>query len=241
MKNLFALFAALSLVLSISAGANPPAAAHAASAGHSAHGAAGVDPDKAWQWLKNGNTRFVKGNLRRDGQNNQARQANVAGQHPHAILVSCSDSRVPPELVFDQKIGELFVVRSAGQSLDDSGIASIEYAVEHLGPRLIVVMGHESCGAVKAALDTMESKKAGSPSLDHLVANLHPHFSTLAKGPRSNGLVIEGKANVKGVAKDLVTRSAIVRDALEHGKIKIVTGLYRLGSGQVEWDESSAH
>ena len=116
-----------------------------------------VAPDTALKWLMNGNNRFVKTQLRmKEGQKPADIKRLSSGQQPHAIVLSCSDSRVPPELVFDQKLGEIFVVRTAGEALGDNAVGSIEYAVEHLGSRLIVVMGHTSCGAVKAAHATLQ-------------------------------------------------------------------------------------
>jgi carbonic anhydrase len=194
-----------------------------------------VPTEKALGWLKNGNTRFVKHRLRNDGDLATDRARLVSGQKPHSIVLSCSDSRVPPEVVFDQKLGEIFVVRTAGESLDASAIASIEYAVEHLGSNLIVVMGHESCGAVKAALATLDGADAGSPWLNKLVQDLHPHLLSFKGKPLSEGAVVEGWANVSGVAKDLVDRSQIVRDAVNSGEVKIQTALYHLGSGVVEF------
>jgi carbonic anhydrase len=201
---------------------------------HNTHRGA-VTSDKALGWLKNGNTRFIKHFLRHDGDTTKDRSRLVSGQAPHSIILSCSDSRVPPEVVFDQKLGEVFVIRTAGESLDASAIASIEYALEHLGSNLIVVMGHESCGAVKAALATLGGADAGSPWLNKLVADLHPHLRSFAGKPVSEGGLVEGWANTEGVAKDLVARSQIVRDALNSGEVKIQTALYHLGSGVVEF------
>ncbi|MGZ3798075.1 MAG: carbonic anhydrase, partial [Pseudobdellovibrionaceae bacterium] len=126
----------------------------------------GVNAKTALAWLKNGNTRYLKGTLRKDGQSNKDRERLVTGQKPHTIILSCSDSRVPPEVLFDQKLGEIFVIRTAGEALDNAAIASVEYALEHLGSHLLVVMGHESCGAVKAAFSTLKGEDAGSPALD---------------------------------------------------------------------------
>jgi len=205
----------------------------ATAAKHSHRGA--VPSEKALGWLKNGNTRFVKHKLRNDGDRATDRARLVAGQKPHSIVLSCSDSRVPPEVVFDQKLGEIFVIRTAGQSLDASAIASIEYAVEHVGSNLIVVMGHESCGAVKAALATLGGADAGSPWLNKLVQDLHPHVRSFQGKPVSEGVAVESWANVSGVAKDLVDRSQIVRDAVNSGEVKIQTALYHLGTGVVEF------
>lgn len=210
---------------------SPPAQAHA-------HRSAGPVPaTQAMAWLKNGNSRFRKGFVRKDGQSMKDIARLTKGQKPHTIIVSCSDSRVPPEVVFDQKLGEVFVVRTAGQSLDASAIASIEYAVEHLGSNFIVVMGHESCGAVKATLSTMKSSTdLGSPFLNKLASNIRPRLSSISeRTPASEGLVMEGWENAKGAARELVTRSEIIRRAIESGDVKMASALYHLGSGEVEW------
>lgn len=194
-----------------------------------------VSADKALGWLINGNKRFRTSNLRNDGQKKTDVQRLASGQKPHTIVLSCSDSRVPPEVLFDQKLGEIFVIRTAGETLDFGAIGSIEYALEHLGTNLILVMGHSSCGAVKAALSTLNGADAGSPALNKLVHDLHPHLRTFASTPVSEGAMLEGWANTEGVAKDLVQRSQIVRDALNTGEVKIQTALYNLNTGAVEF------
>lgn len=195
-----------------------------------------IAADKALGWLKNGNIRFTKRTLRKDGDSAKDRARLVASsQTPHSIVLSCSDSQVPPEIVFDQKLGEIFVIRTIGEALDAAAIASIEYAVKNLGSNLIVVLGHESCGAVQSALATLGGADAGSPWLNKMVADLHPHLKSFAGQPLSSGALIEGWANTSGVAKDLIARSQIVRDALNTGEVKIQTALYHLGSGVVEF------
>lgn len=194
-----------------------------------------VDADKAWAWLKNGNERFKKGNNRSDGAKKSDRERLSTGQKPHSIVLSCSDSRVPPEVVFDQKLGEIFVVRTAGQSLDFAAVASIEYAIEHLGSNLIVIMGHDSCGAVKATLSTPEGQSAGSPALSLLVKNIKPRVAGFSAEKHSEDFVKEGWANVSGTHKELLEKSEIVRDAVQSGGVKIQSALYSLKSGNVEW------
>lgn len=194
-----------------------------------------VPAEKAQGWLKNGNTRFVKGFLRNDGASSKDRLRLAAGQKPHSVILSCSDSRVPPELVFDQKLGEVFVIRTAGEALDNNVIGSIEYAVEHLGSNLVVVMGHESCGAVNAALASLKGSPMGSPALEALVADIKPRVQKYANTTPSHGLLEETWSNVDGVSKDLLERSAILRDAVASGDVKIVKALYHYDSGLVEW------
>lgn len=196
----------------------------------------GVDADKALGWLKNGNTRYLKGFLRNDGQSKKDIQRLSSGQKPHSIILSCSDSRVPPEVIFDQKLGEIFVVRTAGESLDPSVIASIEYAAEHLGSKLIVVMGHTSCGAVKATLESMGGADLGSPHLNHLASDIMPRIKEFSGKLRSSNLAVESYANAKGAAKDLILRSAIIRGKFEKNEIKIVSALYDLDSGKVDFE-----
>jgi carbonic anhydrase len=125
-----------------------------------------------------GNERYAAGRAQHPRAAREDRQQLLAGQHPRAIVLACADSRVPPELVFDQGLGDLFVVRVAGEAVDAASVASIEYAIEHLGASLIVVLGHQSCGAVMAALTTPHGK-AGSPDLDALLDEIRPgvaHF-----------------------------------------------------------------
>src|SRR3990167_319467 len=160
-----------------------PAAAHAKTgalakadthATAEAHHPAGTAPDQAMTFLRNGNKRFLSGKLRKDGQAKKDIARLATGQKPHTIVLSCSDSRVPPEIIFDQKLGEIFVIRTAGEVLDPMAIASIEYALEHLGSNLILVMGHTQCGAVKAALATIGGQDAGSPHPNKPVAPIPP-------------------------------------------------------------------
>ena len=223
--------------------APPPAApAHAAAAPHSEH-PVGAAPEAVLAQLKEGNSRFEAGKLSHPHADVDYRKQLSGGQHPEAIILSCSDSRVAPELLFDKGLGDLFVVRDAGNILGAAAVASMEYAVEHLGSRLIVVMGHESCGAVKAALSTPPGKSAGSPDLDSLVATIQGNLEAEGKdGWRS--IASEDKTlrghvshNVNAVAKRLTERSKIIRNAVETGKVKIVPAIYGLETGHVDFWE----
>lgn len=197
------------------------------------HAPAGVDADTSLRWLQNGNNRFTGAKLRSDGQSQGDVHRLSTGQKPHAIVLSCSDSRVPPEVVFDQKLGEIFVVRTAGEALGDNAIGSIEYAVEHLGSKLLVVMGHTSCGAVKAAHSTLNGSSLGTPALDNLVKDIQPRISQFKDKKPSKNFETESWANTEGVAKDLVTRSELIRKKVESGDLRIVSSLYDLESGHV--------
>lgn len=197
-----------------------------------------VEADQALAWLKNGNVRFAKSLLRKDGQSQKDVKRLASGQRPHAIVLSCSDSRVPPEIVFDQKLGDIFTVRTAGEALADNAIGSIEYAVEHFGSKLILVMGHTGCGAVQAALDTLDGQDAGTPALNGLVKDLHPHLVSFKGHPRSENIAAEGWANTEGVAADLISRSALLKEKLAKGEIKIQSALYDLDTGVVGFDKA---
>lgn len=213
-------------------------AAATPSASHHKEMHPGVAPTTALKWLTNGNTRFLRSAWRKDGAAKKDIERLSQGQHPHSIVVSCSDSRVPPEVVFDQKLGEVFTVRTAGQSLDHNSIGSIEYAVEHLGARLVVVMGHTSCGAVKAALDTMGGASAGTESLDALVRDIHPRLASFKGHEKSPSLEKESWANAEGVASDLLSRSKLLSEQWTAGHILVVPALYDLKTGRVSFHDS---
>ena len=183
--------------------------------------------DQVLQRLKDGNARFVDDKLDGQLQDSNRRSALTSGQEPYAIILSCADSRVVPELAFDAGLGELFVIRVAGNIANSSSIASIEYAVANLGTGIIMVLGHESCGAVTAAV------KGGDNgyNLNHLVSHITPAINSASEGASVNDIV---KENARMTAKELKQRSSIIRDAVESGKVKIVPAYYHLGSGKVD-------
>jgi carbonic anhydrase len=199
------------------------------------HLSTGLEPSVALGWLKNGNTRFLKKRFRTDGQSSNDVKRLSKAQHPHTVVIACSDSRVPPEILFDQKLGEIFVIRTAGEALDSMSVASLEYALSHLGTRHVLVLGHTHCGAVKAACATLESGDAGSESLNALVRDIHPRLQDFRGKPNSPGFVNEVWANTKGVAEDLAKRSGIVAFMLKNKKIQITTAVYDIEKGSVEF------
>ena len=144
---------------------------------------------------------------------------------------------MPPEAVFDQKLGEIFTVRTAGETLAPPTIASLEFAVEKLGSHLLVVLGHTNCGAVKATVETMDGKSAGSENLDQLVNDIRPRLKGKfnEKNP-SKDLKAESWLNAKGVAEDLLKRSPVISKAVASGKVVIQVGLYNLDTGVVEFE-----
>jgi len=174
-----------------------------------------------------GNENFIADKL--DGMLNDSgrRTQLTGGQNPYAIILSCADSRVVPELAFDKGLGEIFVIRVAGNIANTSSIASIEYAVAHLGVNLIVVLGHESCGAVTAAI---AGGNAGY-NLNHLLAHIVPAID--ASEDQSVNAVV--KENAKQTGEELKNRSAIIRSAIAERDLKVVPAYYNLDSGKVDF------
>ena len=188
--------------------------------------AATVSADQLWQDLAAGNARFVAG--KPNARNLPAERAKLAStQAPHVAVLACSDSRVAPELLFDKTLGDLFVVRDAGNTPDPIAIGSLEYSVEHLGTTMIVVMGHQSCGAVKAACSGGKMPTAG---LDAVVQPIKASCS-LAKG---NDVEPATRDHVHQAALALLAQSPILKHRVDEKKLAIVEAYYSLDSGKVE-------
>ncbi|MCI4667035.1 MAG: carbonic anhydrase [Bacteroidia bacterium] len=185
--------------------------------------------NEALDRLKSGNNRFVQDSLDGELNDSSRRQTLTGGQHPYAIILSCADSRVVPELAFDTGLGEIFVIRVAGNVANVESIASIEYAVAHLGTNLIVVLGHESCGAVTAA---MQGGNNGY-NLNLLLAHINPAIANTESGV-VNDVV---KTNARMTGDELEERSGIIKGAVEAGTLKIVPAYYNLGTGKVDFME----
>jgi carbonic anhydrase len=203
--------------------------APAATAIHSSTPGSGPTPDQALQKLIDGNKRFVQNSLIHPNQTGARRTEVAGGQHPFAIILACSDSRVAPEILFDQGMGDLFVVRVAGNVLNDNGIGSIEYAVEHLHASLIVVMGHAKCGAVTAAV-------AGGHApgrIQSLVESLEPAVKAV-EGAAGDKVVAATKANVERGVRILKGVPPILGEAVSAGKVKVVGAVYDITTGAVE-------
>ena len=186
-----------------------------------------VAPDEALSRLKAGNERFANSKVS-EGKPVAARRAETAqGQHPFAIVVACADSRTAPEIVFDQGIGDLFVIRTAGNLVDDYALGSIEYGVEHLGVRLIVVLGHERCGAVTAAL----GGGSAPGHINALVRDIQPAVAA-SKGK-------EGDALTNAIHENDAQVAAKIRKEAQLGElasqVRVVEGYYDLDTGKVEW------
>jgi len=189
-----------------------------------------VDGAAALARLTEGNKRFVAGSLAHPDQTASRRTEVAAGQHPYAIVLTCADSRVSPEFIFDEGIGDLFVIRNAGNLLDDHVLGSIEYAVEHLHVKLIVVLGHTKCGAVSAAV-------AGGEVPGHIksiVESLADAVSMAKKKPGDpvdNAVRISAKLSAAALAK----AEPIVSEVVKSGQVQVVAARYDIATGQVEF------
>ena len=215
-----------------------------------------VPPAEAMSRLKEGNGRFTAGNPQHPHDSVDERKYMAANsyenagtiplgmtseqaakrraeltksQHPFAIILSCSDSRVPPETVFDEGLGDLFIVRVAGNVLNDEGLGSIEYGVDVLGARLIVVLGHQSCGAVDAAMKTVAAKGKAPGHIQSLVTAIKPVVDATPKGDLDTMI----KANVKHVVDALRSSTPILKTRFDSGEVQVTGGYYALETGAV--------
>jgi len=205
-----------------------PSEPAAETAGHQAHAAS--EPEEIWKDLIEGNRRFVEGKPRK--LDLAARRAELAkGQHPRTIVLGCSDSRVSPSLVFDQSLGDLFEVRTAGNIADPIALGSIEYAAEHLHAKVLLVLGHESCGAVAAAA---AGARLPTANLEAIVNRIAPALAELKGSSKSEGYERKAvEANVHQSAMDTVQRSPIVQKDVDEGKLTVIKAVYSLKTGEV--------
>lgn len=178
--------------------------------------------------LKEGNSRFVEDLLDGKLQDSLRRDSLVGGQKPYAIVLSCADSRVVPEFTFDTGLGELFVVRVAGNVANSSSLASIEYAVANLGSNVIVVLGHQSCGAVTAAVGGGDN----GPNLNHLLGHIAPAIEACGEGAAITDVI---KKNAELTVGELKNKSSILREAIESGKVATLPAYYNLDTGKVDF------
>jgi carbonic anhydrase len=196
----------------------------------------GISAQEALRLLKEGHVRFLEGKSRHPHQDAARRALTAAqGQHPLAVILSCADSRVPPEIIFDQGIGDIFVVRVAGNIAAGSQLASIKYAVEYLGAPLVVVLGHSHCGAVAAALAGGKQ----TPNLADLLAFIQPAVEKARQAnPGAAQDVLLNAAitdNVRQAMADFAASSPSIRERLKDGRVRLVGAVYELDSGQIHW------
>jgi carbonic anhydrase len=191
--------------------------------------AAGPSADLALRMLTDGNARYVAQKMTHPNQTADRRAELAKGQHPYAVILACADSRVSPEVIFDAGLGDLFVIRVAGNIADDADLASIEYAVEHLGSTLVVVEGHSNCGAVQATIDAVQTGTAPPGHLGTLVDAIKPAVTSQKPG---DGLIDRAvDANVRNVVAK-VSADDIVGHLVKDGKAKVVGGRYDLATGE---------
>lgn len=206
-------------------------AAHAAPA----HGAAAeprVSAQDALDRLQAGNQRFANNRAEHSDCSPLRRSEVAKGQHPFAIVLTCADSRVPPEILFDCGLGDIFVIRVAGNTADDAAIGSMEYAVEHLHVPLIVVLGHERCGAVQAAVQAAEKHETAPGHLGAILNPIEPAV-TAVKGLGGDAVENAVCENVMRVVHQLRTSKPILAEAVHERKVSIIGARYDLDSGLV--------
>lgn len=200
-----------------------------------------VSAFKALDRLKHGNRRFVTGEgVREIGVDHAQRMAQVVDQNPFAIVLGCSDSRVPAELVFDQGVGDLFVIRVAGNIVMPSQIGSVEFAAEKFGTRLVVVLGHSHCGAILATLEELEQpSESRSPNLCRIVDAIRPSVEGLfqaSQGDHREDLVQAAvRANIRASVDHLRQGSEILEKLIREEWLQIVGAEYSLKTGVVEF------
>ncbi|MEO0027440.1 MAG: hypothetical protein RLZZ258_427 [Actinomycetota bacterium] len=190
-------------------------------------------PRDAWQAILDGNRRFVSGTPAHPRQDIDRRESLAARQKPFAALFGCSDSRLSAEIIFDVGLGDLFVVRNAGQVIAETILGSLEYSVEVLGVPLILVLGHDECGAIRATIDSTEGKLESKGEFIHdLVERIRP---TVEAANRDGKHHIDDitQLHIQDTINELLTRSKLIADAVKAGKLAVVGANYTLSRGEI--------
>lgn len=193
-------------------------------------GGCSIGANEALEKLTNGNNNYVEMQLKHPNQTKERRAELTKGQHPFAAVLSCSDSRVPTEIVFDQGLGDIFVIRNAGNVADEHVIGSVEYAIAHAGVKLVVVMGHDSCGAVGATI----AHSTDSPSIISITKSIEPALK-ISKGQGCEFANNVAKNNAILTANKIIQSSPIVKEYIKEHGVKVVPAIYHLDSGKVEF------
>jgi carbonic anhydrase len=191
-------------------------------------------PAQVWREMARGNERFVAGEPLHPRQDVEHREKLAEAQTPHAALFGCSDSRLAAEIIFDKGLGDLFVVRNAGQVISDSVVGSLEYAVAVLGVPLILVLGHDECGAVRAAIDQAAPDAPALPP--HILSLIAPIAPAVTRAPRIDGEpdpIEVGREHLRDTVGELLERSELISDAVAAGTLAVVGANYRLSEGRV--------
>lgn len=197
------------------------------------HLAPRLSPRQAWHLLREGNFRFVNGQTRHPNQDGARRQSLIHSQEPFAVIFGCSDSRLAAEIIFDVGLGDMFVVRTAGHVIDTASLGSLEYAVQLLNIPLIVILGHDSCGAVTSAMESRQTGNMPQGFIRDLVEHITP--SVFAAESHNlfdvNSTVVE---HVQQTSERLVERSRIIGEAVHSGRTAVVGVTYRLAEGKAQ-------
>jgi carbonic anhydrase len=205
-----------------------------------------ISASEALARLREGNRRFMAGARGPDPLVDPSRRAALAAeQRPFAIVLGCSDSRVPAELVFDQGLGDLFVIRVAGNIVAPSQVGSVEFAAARFDTPLVVVLGHTQCGAILATLESVRAPTAHSPNVRSIVDRIRPVVETLLAGDRAldgDRLVRHAvRANVRASVDHLRHGSALLEELIQNGKLAVVGAEYSLETGEVEFFDTPTH
>lgn len=197
-----------------------------------------ITPAEAWRRMVLGNDRFIEGVPAHPRQDVEFRESLTESQKPDVALFGCSDSRLSAEIIFDKGLGDLFVVRNAGQIISESVLGSLEYAVDVLGIALIVVLGHDNCGAVMGAIATLSPEAPRLPaSVRKMVAPIRPAIQRVAKergiAPEAVDVNEVGAEHLKDTISELLQQSEVITEAVANGTLAVVGANYRLGDGHV--------
>lgn len=196
-----------------------------------AHNIDNLSAQEALKKLQEGNERFVKFHQKHPDENKKRRKAMLKGQHPFVVILSCSDSRVPPELIFDQGLGDIFEIRNAGNVLDDHIIGSIEYAVMHCGVKLIVIMGHQDCGAINATLSGVSETK--------YIKSLEDSILPAIENCKKENIEITpdnvSKAHVRQDIDELLKQDNELVKYMKENNVEIIPAYYNIDTGKVEF------
>nr|WP_208381318.1 carbonic anhydrase [Paenarthrobacter ilicis] len=190
-----------------------------------------MTPALAWERLREGNERFVSGESRHPNQDASRRSSLLEGQNPFAVIFGCADSRLAAEIIFDLGLGDAFVVRTAGQVIDDAVLGSLEYSISELQVPLIAILGHDSCGAVTATKAAVETGDMPPGFIRDLVERITPSVLTAKRNGQEdvNDMVVE---HVKQTAERLADSSRVISDAIDEGRVAVIGLSYKLGEGQ---------
>ncbi len=195
-----------------------------------------IDAKEALKRLIEGNKRFVSGQSTHPNRCDETKNSLLSGQKPFAVILSCSDSRVPVEIVFDVGLGDVFVIRTAGHVLSDEVMGSIEYAVQHLGVNLVMILGHENCGAIKSAVKSYKEKSFEklSPYMQSIMKHIYPAIDKIVCPCCETPLEdLSVKANILYQVDDLLKKDNFIAEKVKTGEITVVGAKYELKTGKI--------